>query len=162
MSFTVSAQTRLSPEELVEEILDVSSWRRFTGWGPLPGIDNATIIEQTTSLVGTRIAVTNSDGSTHEETVTVYVPGSQLGMQIDNFSSPLKHFVDYFFETWRFDRGDGVTNIERTFVLHAKGLIGKIILIPVGFLLHRAIAVHTRTVAAASGQTRETAADYSQ
>ncbi|MDH3627777.1 MAG: SRPBCC family protein [Acidobacteriota bacterium] len=151
MSFTVSAQSRLSPEELVEEILDVRNWPGFTGWGPLPGIDSATIIEQTSSRVGTRIAVTNSDGSTHEESVTGYVPDRELVMKIENFSTPLKNFARYFVETWQFDRREGVTRIERTFELHAKGLIGQLILVPVGFLLRRAVAAHTKIIAAAGG-----------
>ena len=147
MGFSVSVQSSLPAERVVEEILNVSNWPGFKGWGPVPGIQSAQIVERTDALIGTRIAVTNSDGSTHEETVTDYVPGQRLVMKIENFSPPLRKLARYFTETWQFEQHDRGTNIERTFELYPKGLIGKLILLPIEAALHKAVAAHTRTLA---------------
>lgn len=146
MDFTVSAQTHLTPEELVDEIFDIVNWPGFTGWGPLPGIESAEIINQTAERVGTRFAVTNMDGSTHEETVTEFVTDRLLVMRIDSFSAPLKRFAECFIEKWTFERVGNQTIVKRSFELRHKGLIGKLFLMLISVGLKRAVERHTRKI----------------
>lgn len=147
VTFTVNAKTTLSPDYLVEQILNVSNWADFSGWGPIPGIREATIIERTEAGTGTRFAVTNVDGSTHEETIIEYVPSQRIVMKIENFSAPLNKFAKFFIETWNFDRQGGQTCIERQFELHPKNPIANIFLKLLGFGLKKAIEAHTAAIA---------------
>ena len=80
-----------------------------------PGIREAKFIEQPESRVGTKISVTNSDGSTHEETVVEYEPDRRLVIRLDTFSAPLKNLATAFIETWLFERRDNLTTLRRSF-----------------------------------------------
>ena len=141
--FSVQARTSMQPSEIIEAFFNVDSWSDFAGWGPIPGIREASIVEQTEARVGTTFAVTNSDGSTHRERVIEFVPNRRLVMRIDGFSAPLHRLAGYFVETWQFERRDGVTDLQRSFELHAKGPITKIFLKLIGFGLKRAVRAHT-------------------
>ena len=147
LKFTVHASTRLSPDQLVDEIFKIDNWSGFTGWGPLPGIERVELLELTRAKIGTRFGVTNTDESTHEETVVEYVPQQRLVMRIENFSAPLGKIADHFVETWRFDAHAGHTTIERTFDLIPKGAGGTVLLWLIGFGLQKAVQAHTNALA---------------
>lgn len=149
-TFSVSASSQLSPDQLVDEIFNVENWSGFTGWGPLPGIARAELLELADAKVGTRFGVTNTDKSTHEETVIEYVPQQRLVMRIDNFSAPLGNLADYFVESWRFEAHASLTEIERTFELVPKNALGGVLLWMIGFGLQKAVQVHTNAMAACS------------
>ncbi len=52
------------PEDIARQILDLANWTGFTGYGVLPGSKAAAFEARTPGVVGTRIKVTNTDGST--------------------------------------------------------------------------------------------------
>lgn len=147
VSFTVTAGSALRPEQIMDEIFDITNWSGFTGWGPIPGIREAKMLERHDARVGTKFVVTNTDGSTHGETVIEYVPDRRLVMRIDDFSTPLDKFAECFLETWEFERRDHHTHIERKFDLHPKGPIANVILRLVGFGLRKAVQEHTQALA---------------
>ncbi|WP_437191334.1 hypothetical protein [Planctomicrobium sp. SH527] len=74
ITFTCQATLPQLPEEIARQILDLSKWPEFDGYSPLPGIKVAEFKAKTAEVVGTRIRVTNRDGSTHVEEVVEWEP----------------------------------------------------------------------------------------
>ena len=68
MEVAAADSTRTS-QTLREAFLDLSQWPGFTGWGPLPGIRQANFLRRTDAVRGSRIAVINTDGSSHVEEI---------------------------------------------------------------------------------------------
>jgi hypothetical protein len=52
----------------------LSKWPDFHGCWPIPGIKTAEFEVQTSNNIGTRIRVTNFDGSTHVEEIMEWEP----------------------------------------------------------------------------------------
>lgn len=74
-SFTTQTDVTAAPADVFAAILDLRNWPLFRGYGPLPGIVEATVPEGTPITVGTRIRVRNTDGSVHHERVVELDPG---------------------------------------------------------------------------------------
>jgi hypothetical protein len=93
ITFTCHETLPLAPEEIAEQILDVAKWRDFRGYGPIPGIKSAEFETRTPNVVGSRIRVTNLDGSTHVEEIVEWQSDRRLQLQMGNFSKPLsRHY----------------------------------------------------------------------
>ena len=108
------------------------------------GIKTAEFEIRTANIVGSRIRVTNLDGSTHVEEIAVWRPGEQLQLQMKYFSPPLSRLATDFVETWEFQRIGGVTKVLRSFEMHAKSIVARPVLWLISFLLQRAITRHLR------------------
>jgi len=135
----------LSPESVGQEILNLSRWPSFRGYGPIPGIAEATFEKRTETVVGTRFLVKNLDGSSHVEEVTRWDLPRCIEMRMHELSPPLDKLATHFVELWRFEEPwEGRYPVLRSFELHAKGWFGKVILWLVSHLLRRAIARHLR------------------
>ena len=67
--FSCKATLSLAPEDIARQILDLTKWPEFHGYGPIPGIKVAEFEVQTPGIVGSRIRVTNQDGSSHIEEI---------------------------------------------------------------------------------------------
>ena len=133
-----------TPDEISRQILDVSKWTEFRGYGPLPGIKSATFEIQTPNVVGSRIRVINQDKSTHVEEVMEWQPTQRLRLRMEEFSLPLSRLATQFLETWEFQRHGDRTKVVRSFEMHAKSFIARPILWLIAFLLKGAIARHLR------------------
>ena len=59
----------LRPNEIAEQVLDITNWPDFEGYGPLPGNTSAEFEVRTPEFVGSRIRVENTDGSSHVEEI---------------------------------------------------------------------------------------------
>lgn len=140
--FACRALIALTPDEIVEEILDLDNWPAFQGYGPLPGIRSAEFEVQTPHLVGTRIRVTNLDGSTHVEEIVEWQPDRLLRLRMHEFSLPVSRLATEFMETWEFQPDGGETRVVRHFELHAKSLVAWPILWLISSPLKRAVARH--------------------
>lgn len=127
-----------SPQSLVAQILDLENWTSFRGYAFLPGIAEARFLIRTESLVGTRIAVRNSDGSTHVEEIVAWDGHRHLQMEMKEFSVPLKFLAERFEEHWHF----GPTVVERRFRLFARGPFSRLLLCGVAPFLKRAVERH--------------------
>ncbi|GJM20049.1 MAG: hypothetical protein DHS20C14_22620 [Phycisphaeraceae bacterium] len=141
---TCTATLALSPAEIGDVILDLDRWHEFTGYGPLPGIRSAAFEippdPEADSIVGTRIAVVNTDGSTHAEEILAWDPGREIHLRLGSFSAPLSRFATHFDERWAFDaHADGTTTAVRTFELHARRWWGVPVLWLVRPLMKRAV-----------------------
>ena len=99
ISFKCCETIPLPPEAIAEQILDLSNWTGFTGYGPLPGIEKAEFEARTDDVVGTRIRVQNRDGSSHVEEILEWDPSCSIVMQLSEFSPPLSPLVYRFEET---------------------------------------------------------------
>lgn len=131
-------------QAILEQILNVQSWPNFRGYGPLPGIREATIIHQPTEIVGTKFLVTSDDGSTHSEEVIAWEPGKMLVMKMSEFSKPLSRLATHFDEIWTFDERPGTTLLIRTFHLYPQSLLTRPFLWLIACLLRPAIVKHTQ------------------
>ena len=69
ITFRCNATLLLVPEVIAGQILDLARWPEFGGYGPLPGIRSPEFETRFPDVVGSRIRVTNRDGSSHVEEV---------------------------------------------------------------------------------------------
>jgi hypothetical protein len=142
ITFTCEAALPLVPEEIARQILDLTKWPDFHGYGLIPGIKIAEFEVQTPCVVGTRIRVTNLDGSSHVEEIVEWQPDQRVRLEMMRFSPPLSRLASGFEETWEFQRTKNGTHVTRSFRLHAKSFLARLLLWVISFLLKRAIARH--------------------
>lgn len=142
--FRCEAMLPLKPEEISAQILDLSTWPEFNGYGPLPGIRGAEFETRTVEIIGTRIRVTNRDGSTHIEEIVEWEPTRHLRVHMDAFSPPLSRLATAFDESWDFERDGDRTHVVRSFEMHPKSSLARPLLWLISFLLRRAIALHLK------------------
>jgi hypothetical protein len=146
--FACHSVVPLAGSAIVQQILQVERWPDFKGYGPLPGIRQAVITQTTEGIVGTTIAVTNTDGSTHQEEIIAWHPDTRLEMKMSKFSKPLSHLATHFDEIWDFAQSGQQTSMTRTFRLHPKSSWSKPLLWLISLLLRRAIEKHNRVLVA--------------
>ena len=144
ITFRCTATLSLPPGEIAERILDLANWTDFRGYGPLPGIKAAEFEVRTPGIVGSRIRVTNTDGSSHVEEIVEWQPDQRLRLHMQDFSAPLSRLATGFEETWEFERIDDATRVTRSFQLHPRSAVARPFLWLISFLLKRAIARHLR------------------
>ena len=140
--FVCKATLPLAPEEIANQILDVAKWPDFQGYGPIPGIKTAEFEIRTANIIGSRIRVTNLDGSTHVEEIVVWRPDERLQLHMQNFSPPLSRLATGFVETWEFQRVGTDTKVLRSFEINAKSIAAWPVLWLISFVLKRATDRH--------------------
>lgn len=143
ITFACNETLPLSPDEIGRQMLDLSNWPQFNGYGPIPGIQSATFEIRTPDVVGTRIQVTNRDGSRHVEEIVDWQP-DRIEMHMKDFSPPLSKFASRIEEVWTSELGSEGTNVTRTFHLYPKTFLSKVMLRIITFFLKRGIARHLR------------------
>jgi hypothetical protein len=104
ITFTCEETLPLAPEEIAGQVLDLTKWPDFHGYGPIPGIEAAAFDVQTPGIVGSCIRVTNRDGSCHIEEIVEWRPDRRLRLHMKDFSAPLSRLATGFEETWEFQR----------------------------------------------------------
>ncbi len=149
VTFTITATLTTPPEEVGAAILDLSQWPTFTGWGPMPGIREAEFLERTEAVVGTRIGVTNTDGSRHVETITAWDLPRRIELRLDGFPRPLSWLATHFVESWDFEPdGDGAWGAERRFEMHATSWLSRPMLMPIAWMMRKAVIRHMDQISA--------------
>ena len=123
IAFTCDETLPLTPEDIARQILDLTKWPDFHGYGPIPGIKAAEFDVQTPGVVGTRFRVTNLDGSSHMEEIVEWQPDHRLRLQMKEFSPPLSRLATWFEETWEFKRTGNETHVTRSCRLYAKSVL---------------------------------------
>jgi len=144
ITFSCEETLPLAPEEIARQILDLTKWPDFHGFGPLPGIKVAVFEVQTPGIVGSRIRVTNQDGSSHVEEIVEWEPAHRLRLEMKEFSAPLSRLATGFEETWEFKRNGNETHVTRSFRLHAKSVLARLLLWMMSFFVKWAIVRHLR------------------
>src|ERR1700730_16095012 len=134
----------LAPEDIARQILNLTKWPNFNGYGPIPGIKVAEFEVQTPGIVGSQIRVTNRDGSSHIEKIVEWKPNHRLRLEMKEFSAPLSRLATGFEETWEFKRTGNETYITRSFRLYAKSVLARLLLWVISFFLKWAIVRQLR------------------
>ncbi len=144
ITFTCKETLLLAPEDIARQILDLAKWPYFKGYGPIPGIKVAEFEVKTPGIVGSRIRVTNQDGSSHVEEIVEWEPDHRIRLEMKSFSAPLSRLATGFEETWEFKRTGNETHVTRSFRLHAKSVLARLLLWMISFFLKWAIVRHLR------------------
>ncbi len=142
IAFTCRETLPLPTENIAEQILDLTKWPAFRGFGPIPGIKSAEFEARTSIVVGSRIRVTNLDGSSHVEEIVVWQPNRRLQLQMGNFSKPLAFLATGFLEIWEFEREGNETKVSRSFELTATSIRARPLLWLIAFFLKQAVRRH--------------------
>lgn len=145
--FSCSETIALAPTQIAEQILDMSRWPEFNGFGPLPGIESAELEVRTPEVIGSRIRVKNRDGSSHVEEIVIWDPERRLQLRMQEFSKPVSRLAKEFLETWELQREGNGTRVIRSMELHAISVSSKLVLWFVSFFLKQAIARNLRDIA---------------
>lgn len=141
-TFDCTETVPLAAEKIAEQILDVTKWMEFRGYGPIPGIKSAVFATRTPNVVGSRIHVTNRDGSSHIEEIVEWQPSRRIQLSMRDFSPPLSRLATGFVETWEFEPIGNETRIVRSFEVNARSMLTKPVLWLISFYLKRAISRH--------------------
>jgi len=141
----------LQPEEIAEQILDLVNWPEFTGYGPMPGIEKAEFEIRTEEIVGTRIRVTNTDGSSHIEEIHEWEPARRLVLSLSEFTPPLSKLTRRFEEVFEFEPEGTATLVTRSFAMYPTSGFARPMLWMISLLLKRAIARHLHQMREAAG-----------
>ena len=148
ITFTCKETLPLPPEVIAAQMLDLTKWPDFHGYGPIPGIKVAEFDLQAPDIVGTRIRVTNLDGSSHIEVIVEWQPDQRIRLEMKEFSPPLSRFATGFEETWEFRRAGNQTHVTRSFQLHPKSFFARLVLWVISLFLKSAIARNLREMKA--------------
>jgi len=144
ITFSCEATLGIPPEQIAEQILDMSRWSDFHGYGVLPGIKAAEFDARTPKIVGSRIRVIDTNGSSHVEEIVEWQPDRRIKLRMDEFSPPLSRLATRFEETWEFSCIGRDTSVRRSFELHARSRATRPLLWLISILLKRAISRHLR------------------
>jgi hypothetical protein len=128
-----------SPQAVCAAFLDFSRWPQFSGYGPLPGIRSAAFEARTPELAGSRIRVHNTDGSSHVEEIVEWMDGQRITLRFDEFQPPLSRIASHFIERWELAPSGGGTRITRSLEFYPTGFAGRMLLIPIAWMMRRAL-----------------------
>lgn len=134
----VTGHTQQTPQEMCTQLLDMERWSEFKGYSILPGIKQASFETKTPGLVGSRIKVRNTDGSSHVEEIIEWDVTKKVVLQFQEFSAPLNRLASHFVETWEFHPSAHGTDTSRTMTLHPIGIMGWLLLLPISQLMKKA------------------------
>lgn len=144
--FSCRAVIPRSPGWIGQQILDLRRWPEFEGYLFLPGIQTAEFEKRTDAIVGTRIRVTNTDGSTHVEEIVGWDLPNRLSLRLSDFSLPLSKIATRFDETWLFDTAGESTAVVRQFELFPATAWSRPLLWLISGLLRGAVAKHLQQI----------------
>jgi hypothetical protein len=142
--FAVEETLASDPARVVAQILDLASWPKFRGFGPIPGIQAAEFIVRRPDVVGTRIRVVSLDGSSHIEEIVEFERDRQLRLRMHDFSLPVSRVALQFHETWEFVPSEGQTKVTRSFELYPRSNWARPMLWIISLFLRRAIRRNLR------------------
>jgi hypothetical protein len=134
----VAGVIRKSSQEICEEFLDTSRWSEFKGYSILPGIEQAHFETKTPAIVGSRIKVRNTDGSSHVEEIIEWDVHNRIAVKFQAFDSPLRNLAAHFIEVWAFQKVAAGTDVSRSMTMYPKGIVGWFMLIPISRLMKKA------------------------
>lgn len=147
VSFCCRRAFQIAPETIAAQILEIENWPKFGGYGILPGIRKAAFETRTPDIVGTRIRVESTDGTSHVEEILEWEPSRRLHLRMAEFSPPLSRLATHFDEIWTFERHGDETRVRREFQLHPRSAVTRWLLLLISVLLRRAVDRHLAQMA---------------
>ena len=151
LTFQIEVSSSHPPDVIFDKILDLENWQSFTGFGPIPGIEQATFENPDSPVPGRRIRVKNLDGSQHVEKVTHWNAPNSITMELKEFSAPLSTLASHFIERWKIEAQSHQILIVRSFELFPKNSLVYPLLWIISRFLKLAVARHTRQLASNAG-----------
>lgn len=142
ITFSCDAILPAAPAEIASQILDLSRWLDFKGYGIIPGIQSACFEKRTEEIIGTQIRVTSTDDTSYLAVIVEWNPESRVVIARINFSGPLSALADSIEESWDFTESGNETRVTRTLKLAPKSFVAKAALYGVSIPLKRAIQLH--------------------
>lgn len=142
-AFATRLVTAEPPEAVFDRIADLAQWPTFTGWGPMPGITRAELVEGSEVAAGARVRVTNTDGSVHHERFEVFERGRRLRIRME-LGPPAAWFLAEIVETVEVGP-DGA--LVRSFHLPARSWLTAPMAWLIGGMLRRAVLAHNAALA---------------
>lgn len=145
--FSTCNDVERAPGEVFEHVCDLSRWPSFKGWGPVPGIAEASLARGAAMGPGARVRVRNTDGSVHHEVVEAFERGRLYVLRME-LEPPASRVLETITEEVVLEPlPAGGTRVIRTFTLTPRSALAA----PVAWLasacLRRAVAAHDRAVA---------------
>lgn len=135
----IESEINTTSDKICSVILDVNNWSEFKGYLFLPGIKKAEFEKKTSSIVGSKIKVENTDGSFHTEEIIEWEVNNKIVLKFYEFSSPVKYFSEKFLEEWSFAKHNGKTRVKRSMIMYPTGILGGMIIKPVSILMKKAL-----------------------
>ncbi|MBI5932374.1 MAG: SRPBCC family protein [Chloroflexi bacterium] len=127
-----------TPQDICAQFLDLERWSDFKGYSILPGIESAAFENRTPAILGSRIKVQNTDGSSHVEEIIRWDTARGIAMKFQDFSPPLQSVASHFIETWEFHPSAEGTMVTRSMSMVPKNALGWLILFPISKLMKKA------------------------
>jgi hypothetical protein len=138
IAIKIVGHNKKSPQEICTEFLDTERWPEFQGYSILPGIKQAHFETKTPGMVGSRIKVQNTDGSSHVEEIIEWDVDNRMALKFQEFTPPLQHLATHFVEAWEFKKSANGTDVSRSMTMYPKGLLGWLMLLPISRLMKKA------------------------
>ena len=151
--FVTTSETARPPDETFDFMVDLSRWSTFRGFGPVPGIVRAELVEGASIGQGSRVRVVNTDDSVHHEVIVRFERGRHLGLRME-LSPPASYVLDGIDETVELTPSGRGTRVERRFELRARSRLTAPVAWLVRRMLRRAVEAHDRAVVAALAGSR--------
>jgi hypothetical protein len=154
-TFVTESTTARSPEETFDFVCDLSKWPLFRGYGPLPGIVEASLPAGEPVALGSRIRVRNTDGTVHHEVVIAFERGRRYAVRME-LAPPASYVMRSIEESVDLEPISGGTRVVRRFATTPRSLlVSPVAWLFGGVLLRKAVEAHNSAVAAALGDARE-------
>jgi Polyketide cyclase / dehydrase and lipid transport len=150
ITFSCEELLSATPADIARNILDLSRWPEFAGYGVIPGIKSAVFDRRTDDIIGTRIRVTSTDNSSYIEEITEW-ESTRITIEMKEFSAALATLAKKFSEHWALEPAGEHTKVTRTFQLYAKSFLTKIPLNLVAVALKKAVSLHLQQLKQAGG-----------
>lgn len=150
-TFTTQTTLACAPDAVFALIVDLSKWPMFRGAGPVPGIVSAEATDGAPLAKGSRVRVTNTDGSVHHEVVVDFVHAQRYHVAME-VRPPASRVLAGIEERVELAPGPGGgTEMTRTFVLTPASRLASPIASMVSWFLARAVRKHDEAVRVALG-----------
>lgn len=146
-SFTTTDEFPCSPSVIFDGIVDLTKWSAFQGYGPLPGIREATLPVGEQLGLGSRVRVLNTDGSVHHEVVRIFEPHRRYSVVME-LSPPASYLMNRIEEDIELtETPAGGTRMTRTFTTVPRSiLIAPHVWLLTHGLLRRAVIRHNQRI----------------
>lgn len=137
--FTLTRVLPYPADAICAEVANVAHWNTFKGYGMMPGIQSAEYETRTPNMVGSRIRVRNTDGSTHTEEIYQWVDAKAMAMKFCDFVPPLSQVATHFTEEWQLGPQGNGTLVTRNFQMFPRSTLTRPSLWLISQLFRRAI-----------------------
>jgi hypothetical protein len=147
-SFQTRNDVAIRPGLAFAHIVDLDAWPQFPGFGPVPGIVDAKLVNGATVGPGSRIRVTNTDGSVHHEVMKRFEVGRHVTIEME-LTPPAAYVMAGIDERVDVEAHGAGTRITRRFTVRPRWFF----LAPVAWViahvfLRRAVGRHDAAVRA--------------